>query len=239
MKKTAAILLALGLLLGVCAGCGDRSASGGAPKEDPSSGSEIASTPAAPPKAEGNAAPEPEAADDPDPVSPEESAPDSLSQAPEDVPEQDPLYFRLGPDGEAKALRAGDALGGWTLESYTARLREGTDGVPDVDGANFTAPDDAPVVLRGTIYLNPMGGADERGYWFDLAEEDYDKMPVLEGTDGRNWFRSLDNAALGALEEMGYEDRWDCRIAVRRYIYYHLPMGAINGAEIIRIELDQ
>ena len=233
MKKTAAILLALGLLLGVCAGCGDRSASGGAPKEDPSSRSEIGA-PAAPPEAEGDAAPEPETDGDPAAAPPEEA-----SDSPESGPDQDPLYFRLGPDGETKALRAGDTLGGWTLESYTARLREGTDGVPDVDGANFTAPDDAPVELHCTVYLSPMGGADERSYWFDLAEEDYDKMPMLEGTDGRKWFRALDNAALGALEEMGYEDRWDCRIAVRRYIYYHLPMGAINGAEIIRIELDQ
>lgn len=229
MKRFFSILLAL-LILTACGAKGQAPAS--EPESSPSSTLEVIPAPEpSEPSPEEPEAEEPAPAEDPTPAAP------AASGEAESDPEDSPLYFRLGPDGQVQPLRAGDTLGGWTLESYDIIWREGTEGVPDVDGANFIAPDGAPVELRGTIYLNPMA-AEERSYWFDVAQEDYDKIPMLDGTDGRLWFRALDNAALGALETMGSSDRWDCRVAVSRYVYYHLPMAAINGAEIIRLELE-
>lgn len=231
MKRCIVILLAL-LLLAAC-GTG-----GQAPvQEKESSPSSLSESASANPSSEPSSIEsEPEAGGSPAAGAPEQSAPDQPSGESETNQEDDPLYFRAGPEGEVKALRAGDTLGGWTLQSYNAVWDNGPDSIPRVYEADFIAPADAPVEMNCTVYLNPMSWED-RVYCFDVALEDWDKLPVLEGTDRSIWFRAGNSDQLEQLETMDYEDRWECRVAVSRYNYSHLPMAAADIAEIAWLEL--
>lgn len=237
MKKAALILLVLCLLLGVCTACVDRSTPGSTPRESSSSSLEIISSSPAPSEAEEDTAPEPEDADAPDVTSPEEDAPNSSSDGAESSSEEKPLYFRLGPDGEVKALHAGDTLGGWILESYRAVWDEEPDALPTVYEANFTAPADAPMEIACTVYLSPMA-SEGRVYWFDVAEEDHGKIPVMEGTDRKLWFGAKNSAALSMLEALGNGDRRNCRVAVSRYEYSYLAVAAYDIVDIVWLELE-
>lgn len=218
MKRCFALVAALMLILSLAA-C---SAKDPSPAQKPESGRSPSSEPTPEPSSPGSAVPsEPETADDPDPAALEEP----------------PLYFSLGPEGEVKALRAGDTLGGWTLQSYDAVWDEQGDGVPAVYEADFTAPADAPVEMNCTVYLSPMA-TETQVYFFDVAEEDYGKMPVMEGTTARMWFGASDTAALSALEVLGDGDRRSCRIAVSRYQYSYMGMSAYNLVDILWLELE-
>lgn len=214
MKRILSILCAAVLVLSLAA-CGGKESPSSQSEREPSSAAEVI--------------PEPSSVEPEEPTTPEESPQPSQS-------DENSLYFSLGPDGEAKAIRPGDTLGGWTLQSWDVNWDEEINGAPWVDGAVFTAPADTPVELRCTAYLSPMY-TEDRTYWFDVAEEDYDKMPMMEGSTTKPRFRALDNAALGALEAMGSEDRWDCRVAVSGYIYYYLPRAVTDAADIAWIEL--
>lgn len=167
------------------------------------------------------------------------SSPSSAVAAPAHPPEGEkkPLYFSLGPGGEVKALYPGDTLGDWTLEDYEAVWDEGTDGVPWVYDAWFNAPTDAPVELRCEVYLSPMA-SETRVYFFDVMLEDHGKIPVMEGVNSRLWFGSGATDALDALEALGPDDRWGCRVAVSRYDYCHLAMEAYDLADIAWLEVE-
>lgn len=235
MKKVVAILLVVCLFLGACAGCGDRSDPGSVPQESPSSSLEVIDSPSIPSEANGDTAPEPEIADDPPTIPQEENTPSGSSQEPENLPEENTLYFSLGPDGEVKALRAGDALGQWTLESYEAQWDiEGRD-IPLVDEAVFVASTDAPIEIHCTVSLNPMSS--DRNYWFTVAEEDLDKMPVMKGDARDVWFSGNNSSALDALADIDISETRSCRVAVSKYTFVCLPMMASNGADIVWIEL--
>lgn len=177
-----------------------------------------------------------------DPESESSSSPSSESvavAAPSLPPEggEKPLYFSLGPEGEVKALYTGDTLGNWTLEGYYAVWDTMPDGLPAVYDAFFDAPADAPIELHCEVYLSPMA-SEERVYFFDVMLEDYGKLPVMEGTNARLWFGSGASDALGALEALEPDDRWDCRVAVSRYDYCHLAMQAYDLADIAWIEVN-
>lgn len=173
--------------------------------------------------------PEPSDLESEGPSSSEESAQPSQN-------EENLLRFSLGPKGEVKALRAGDTLGDWTLQSYDAQWDiEGRD-IPRVDEAVFTAPADAPVEIRCTVSLDPMSS--ERRYSFTVAKEDLDKMPVMEG-DGRDvWFLANNSGDLTALADLGNGETRSCRVTVSRYVFVCLPMMSSNGADIVRLETD-
>lgn len=208
MKRLIPILLAL-LLLAACGA-----------KEAPASSSPKESS--APKSSSSGERPE-------EPSSPEESAQPSQN-------EENLLRFSLGRKGEVKALRAGDTLGDWTLQSYDAQWDiEGRD-IPRVDEAVFTAPADAPVEIRCKVSLDPMSS--ERWYSFTVAEEDLDKMPVMEG-DGRDvWFLANNSADLTGLADLGSGETRSCRVTVSRYVFVCLPMMSSNGADIVRLETD-
>lgn len=144
---------------------------------------------------------------------------------PENSSQVVPLYFSLGRQGEVQALRAGDTIGDWQLESYTARWEEENDGIPWVNGAHFSTR--TPVEINCTVSLTPYN-TDMRLYWFQVSEEDEDKLPVLSGSTTDVWFQVSDDPVMAPLRDLAPGEQRSCRVALHSYVYYAMPMESRN-----------
>lgn len=236
MKRFLSIILALLLLLTACSSSEQPSSSKSGKSSSPTSKS--ASEPSSQKKEPKSEDPSSSASEPvPAPASSEPEEPASSEESPQPSrSEENALYFSLGPEGEVKALHIGDALGGWTLQSWDVKWDQDVDGKPWVEKAVFTAPTDAPMEISCTASLDGMSS--ERRYQFTVAEDDLEKMPVLKGDTRSVWFAANNNDDLTALADLGIGETLSCRVAVSRYVFVCIPMMAMNGADIVWAELE-
>lgn len=130
----------------------------------------------------------------------------SLSGCEEEKTMAQKFIFRLGPEGMAKEISAGDTFGDWIFEGAEA------------SGEILTAKFTGEVEVQGMLSHNllPEG---EGGWLFEVSGKDLDKMPVFAKNEDDFIRFSIDpeSEIINSVPDIEPGSRHSCRIVISEY----------------------